>query len=183
MGYICPREWNSWHRYGSRGLPLKILQFFKDLIKNKWKNKSKLKVKWNVTAKQRKKNDWKWNEVAIKFKSKSNCIIKVKIISKLNWNPRAIHGERLLQSFFTQSKQQSFSCSCGQRTFPVMHDALNSSLACSMMTITATVVEQLFIRCFYLGREQRKLSMVCWTWDTNNLFTTWFTHGNFNWTW
>ena len=30
---------------------------FKDLIKNKRKNKLKLKVKWNVTAKQRKKND------------------------------------------------------------------------------------------------------------------------------
>ena len=43
--------------YGGRGPPLKILQFFKDLIKNKRKNKSKLKVKWNVTAKQRKKND------------------------------------------------------------------------------------------------------------------------------
>ena len=42
---------------GGRGLLLKILQFFKDLIKNKRKNKSKLKVKWNVTAKQRKKND------------------------------------------------------------------------------------------------------------------------------
>ena len=35
----------------------KFLQFFKDLIKSKRKNKSKLKVKWNVTAKQRKKND------------------------------------------------------------------------------------------------------------------------------
>ena len=35
--------------YGGRGLPLKILQFFKDLIKNKRKNKLKLKVKWNVT--------------------------------------------------------------------------------------------------------------------------------------
>ena len=45
--------------YGGRELPLKILQFFKDLIKNKRKNKLKLKVKWNVTAKQRKKNDWK----------------------------------------------------------------------------------------------------------------------------
>ena len=77
----------------------------------------------------------------------------------------------LSQSFFTQSKHQSFSCSCGQRTFPVMHDALNSSLASSMMTITATVVEQLFIRCFYLGREQIKLSMVCCTCDTNDPLT------------
>ena len=34
-----------------------ILQFFKDFMKNKRKSKSKLKVKWNVTAKQRKKND------------------------------------------------------------------------------------------------------------------------------
>ena len=42
--------------YGGRALPLKILQFFKDLIKNKRKNKSKLEGKWNVTAKQRKKN-------------------------------------------------------------------------------------------------------------------------------
>ena len=35
--------------------------------------------------------------------------------------------------------------SCGQRTFPVMHDALNSSqlLASLMMTITATIVMQL----------------------------------------
>ena len=45
------------YMYGGRELPLKILQFFKDLIKNKRKNKLKLKVKWNVTAKQRKKND------------------------------------------------------------------------------------------------------------------------------
>ena len=119
MGYICPREWNSWHRYGSRGLPLKILQFFKDLIKNKRKNKSKLKVKWNVTAKQRKKNDWKWNEVAIKFKSKSNCIIKVKIISKLNWNLRAIHGERLLLLNLIALK--SASCPFFLAFFPFRH--------------------------------------------------------------
>ena len=45
--------------YGGRGLSPKILQFFSDWIKNKRKNKSKLKGKWNVTAKQRKKNDWK----------------------------------------------------------------------------------------------------------------------------
>ena len=44
-------EWNLMptvrgYVYGGRELPLKILQFFKDLIKNKRKNKSKLKVKW-----------------------------------------------------------------------------------------------------------------------------------------
>ena len=43
--------------YSGREMPLKILQFFKDLIKNERKNKSKLKVKWNVTAKQKKDND------------------------------------------------------------------------------------------------------------------------------
>ena len=53
--------------------------------------------------------------------------------------------------------------SCGQCTFPVMHDALNRSLATSMMTITATVVEKLIIRWVYSGREQIKLSMVCCT--------------------
>ena len=53
--------------------------------------------------------------------------------------------------------------SCGQWTFPVMHDALNRSLATSMMTITATVVEQLIIRWVYSGREQIKLSTVCCT--------------------
>ena len=41
----------------AEGCHSKFLQFFKDLTKNKRKSKSKLKVKWNVTAKQRKKND------------------------------------------------------------------------------------------------------------------------------
>ena len=51
--------WAVCHAYSDRELPLKILQFFKDLMKSKRKNKSKLKVKWNVTAKQKKKNDLK----------------------------------------------------------------------------------------------------------------------------
>ena len=34
-----------------------ILQFFKDLMKNKRKSKSKLKIRWNVNAKERKNND------------------------------------------------------------------------------------------------------------------------------
>ena len=42
--------------YGGRGLPFKILQFFKDLMKNE-REKRVERVKWNVTAKQRKKND------------------------------------------------------------------------------------------------------------------------------
>ena len=40
--------------YGGRGLPLRILVF---LRLNSKKKKSKLKVKWNVTAKERKKKD------------------------------------------------------------------------------------------------------------------------------
>ena len=52
-------------------------------------------------------------------------------------------------------------CSCGQRTFPIMRDALNRSLAGSIVTITATVVEELIITWVFLGREQIKLSMVC----------------------
>ena len=52
-------------------------------------------------------------------------------------------------------------CSCGQRTFPIMPDALNRSLAGSIVTITATVVEELIITWVFLGREQIKLSMVC----------------------
>ena len=52
--------------------------------------------------------------------------------------------------------------SCGQRTFPVMHDALNRSFGKSMMTLTVAVVEQLIIlRWVYFGREQIKLSIVC----------------------
>ena len=35
-------------------------------------------MKWIVTAKQRKKNNWKKNGVKIKFKSKSNNIVKEK---------------------------------------------------------------------------------------------------------
>ena len=46
-------------------------------------------------------------------------------------------------------KRVQFMRSCGQRTFPVMHDAINRSLATSMMTITATVVDQLIIRWVY----------------------------------
>ena len=92
------------HPYNAATQNFTIFQRFNK--KNKRKNKSKLKVKWNLAAKQWKKNDWKWNEVASKFKSKSNYIIKVKIISKLNWNPRAIHGE-IKNKLFIKSKQKS----------------------------------------------------------------------------
>ena len=70
-------------------------------------------------------------------------------------------GFDIAKFFSALSKHHSFSCSRGQRTFPVIHDALNRSLASSMMAITATVVEQLIIRWFCLGREQIKLRKVC----------------------
>ena len=77
----------------------------------------------------------------------------------------------MLHCMSSSYKKVRFMRSCGQRTFPVMHDALNRSLATPMMTITATGVERLIIRWICFGCEQIKLSMVCCTWDTNDPLT------------